>query len=141
MRFNFSLETLRKYRKSIEDQRRLELASLREKQFLEEEKLCEIRDAQRTLQRNFQDKKGKTKGYLLYLDDLSRQSATQRKMISKLNDEVIEARDNLVDASKSKKIIEKLRDKKYEQYNQYLNKQENKVLDEIVTTHFSRKDL
>ena len=141
MRFNFSLETLRKYRKSIEDQRRLELASLREKQFLEEEKLCEIRDTQRTLQRNFQDKNGKTKGYLLYLDDLSRQSIVQRKAISELSEKVIEARDNLVEASKSKKIIEKLRDQKYEQYRQYLVKQESKVLDDITTNRFSRKDV
>ncbi|MDQ1317304.1 MAG: flagellar protein FliJ [Candidatus Poribacteria bacterium] len=141
MRFKFSLETLQKYRKSIEDQRHLELASLREKQFLEEEKLCEIRDAQRTLQRNFQDKSGKTKGYLLYLDDLSRQSIVQRKTISELSEKVIEARDNLVEASKSKKIIEKLRDQKYEQYRQYQVKQESKVLDEIATNRFSRKDL
>ncbi|MDQ1327745.1 MAG: flagellar protein FliJ [Candidatus Poribacteria bacterium] len=141
MRFKFSLETLQKYRKSIEDQRHLELASLREKQFLEEEKLCEIRDAQRTLQRNFQDKSGKTKVYLLYLDDLSRQSIVQRKTISELSEKVIEARDNLVEASKSKKIIEKLRDQKYEQYRQYQVKQESKVLDEIATNRFSRKDL
>jgi flagellar protein FliJ len=141
LRFKFSLETLQKYRKSIEDQRHLELASLREKQFLEEEKLCEIRDAQRTLQRNFQDENGKTKGYLLYLDDLSRQSATQRKVISGLNEKVIEARDNLVEASKSKKIIEKLRDQKYEQYKQYQVKQESKVLDEITTNRFLRKDV
>ena len=141
MRFKFSLETLQKYRKSIEDQRRLELASLREKQFLEEEKLCEIRDTQRTLQRNFQDKNGKTKGYLLYLDDLSRQSIVQRKAISELSEKVIKARDNLIEASKSKKIIEKLRDQKYEQYRQYLVKQESKVLDEITTNRFSRKDV
>ena len=141
MRFKFSIETLQKYRKSTEDRRRLELASLREKQFLEEEKLCEIRDAQRILQRNFQDKNGKTKGYLLYLDDLSRQSIVQRKAIIELSEKVIEARDNLVEASKSKKIIEKLRDQKYEQYRQYLVKQESKVLDEITTNRFSRKDV
>ena len=141
MRFKFSLETLQKYRNSIEDQRRLELASLREKQFLEEEKLCEIRDAQRTLQSNFHDKSGKTEGYFLYLDDLSRQSIIQRKAISELSEKVIEARDNLVKASKSKKIIEKLRDQKYEQYSQYQVKQESKVLDEITTNRFSRKDL
>jgi flagellar FliJ protein len=136
LRFKFALETLLKYRKSIEDQCRIELASLREKQFREEEKLFKIRDAQRTMQSKLQEKKN----YLLYLDNLSQQSVIQRKVISELNNKVIEARDKLIEASRSKKIIEKLRDKKFKQYNQDLLKQENKVVNEIVTTRFARKD-
>lgn len=140
MQFNFSLETLRKYRKSIEDQRRIELVSLREKQSLEEEKLCQIRDTQRAIQHNLRDRIEETKGYLTYLDDLSRQSIIQRNVISELDYKVNEARDNLIESSKQKKIIDKLRDKKYKQYIKDLNRQENKTLDEIVTTRFSGKD-
>jgi len=140
LQFNFSLETLRKYRKSIEDQRRIELVSLREKQSLEEEKLCQIRDTQRAIQHNLRDRIEETKGYLTYLDDLSRQSIIQRNVISELDYKVNEARDNLIESSKQKKIIDKLRDKKYKQYIKDLNRQENKTLDEIVTTRFSGKD-
>jgi len=87
-----------------------------------------------------QSKLQEKKNYLLYLDNLSQQSVIQRKVISELNNKVIEARDKLIEASRSKKIIEKLRDKKFKQYNQDLLKQENKVVNEIVTTRFARKD-
>ena len=62
------------------------------------------------------------------LDNLSQQSVIQRKFISELNNKVIKARDKLIKASRSKMIIEKLQDKKFEQYNQDLLKQENKVV-------------
>ena len=136
MRFKFGLETLLKYRKSIEDQYRTELASLREKELVEEEKLFDIREIQRISQKNLQ---GKMKGHLLSLEELSRQSVIQRTILNDLNNEIAEKREQLIDTSKSRKIIEKLREKKFDEYKQSLNIQENKDIDETVTNRFLRK--
>ncbi|MGB9595377.1 MAG: flagellar FliJ family protein [Candidatus Poribacteria bacterium] len=137
MRFKFRLETLLKYRKSIEDQYRMELASLKEKQLLEEEKMFDIRENQRILQNNLQNN---SRNSLLYLEELSRQSIVQRKILSELNQEITEKRNRLIDVSKSRKIIEKLKEKKLDEYKQNLNIKENKAVDELVTNRFLRKD-
>ena len=137
MRFKFGLETLLKYRKSIEDQYRMELASLREKQLLEEEKMFDIRGTQRILQSNLKDK---NQASLPYLEELSRQSIIQRKILNDLDQEITEKRDKLIDASKSRRIIEKLREKKFDEYKHDLNIKENKAIDELVTNRFLRKD-
>ncbi|HGE69604.1 TPA: hypothetical protein ENX78_02135 [Candidatus Poribacteria bacterium] len=137
MRFKFGLETLLKYRKSIEDQYRMELASLREKQLLEEEKMFDIRETQRILQGNLKDK---NRVSLSYLEELSRQSIIQRKILNDLDQEITKKRDKLIDASKSRRIIEKLREKKLDEYKHDLNIKENKAIDELVTNRFLRKD-
>jgi flagellar protein FliJ len=137
MRFKFGLEALLKYRKSIEDQYYTELASLREKELVEEEKLFDIRETQRISQKGLQ---GKMKGSLLSLEELSRQSVAQRGILNDLNNKVAEKREQLTDASKSRKIIEKLREKKLDEYKQSVNIQENKDIDETVTNRFLRKD-
>ncbi len=137
MRFKFGLEALLKYRKSIEDQYRMELATLREKQLLEEEKMFYIRENQRVLQNNLRNK---NQNSLLYLEDLSRQSIAQRKILNKLDQEITGKRNMLIDASKSRKIIEKLKERKLDEYNQELKAKENKVIDDLVTNRFSRKD-
>lgn len=137
MKFKFGLETLLKYRKSIEDQYRIELASLREKQLLEEEKMFDIRESQRMLQNNLQNN---SRNSLLYLEELSRQSIIQRRILSELDKDITEKRNRLVDASKSRKIIEKLKEKKFDEYRQYLDIKENKAIDELITNRFLRKD-
>lgn len=137
MKFKFGLETLLKYRKTIEDQYRMELASLREKQLFEQEKMFDIRESQRMLQKNIQNNSPNS---LLYLEELSRQSIVQRKILSKLDQEITEKRNKLIDASKSRKMIEKLKEKKLDEYKQDLNIKENKAIDELTTNRFLRKD-
>lgn len=134
------LGTLLKYRKSIEDQSKIELANLMNKQKKEEEKLDDIRDAQRLAQNELKLNHQKSGAYLIYMDDLSKQSAEQKNAIKKINNEVIEKREQVIEISKARKIIEKVQEKRLEQYKQHLLKQESKMLDEIATNKFSRKD-
>lgn len=132
------LETLLKYRKSVEEQHRIELANLMAKEIKEREKLDGIREAQRLVQKELKAKK--SGAYLMYIDDLSRRSVDQKRAIHEINVEVVGKRDQVVEASKSRKTIEKVQDKRFEQYRQYLLKQESKALDEVATNRFSRKE-
>ncbi|MGQ9610478.1 MAG: hypothetical protein ACUVWN_14355, partial [bacterium] len=58
MRNQFRLESLLNYRKSIEEKLQNQLAVLREKRFMEEEKLSRIKDTQRSILENFHGKIG-----------------------------------------------------------------------------------
>ena len=138
MRRRFRLAQLLKYRKLIEDQRRTALAMIKEKQYREEEKLFHIQEAQRAYQQQLQNTQGKTSLHLSYMDALSQDKFFQRKTLQKLHGQALKATDELVEASKSRKTVEKLRDKEMEQHKQYMIQRERKELDEFTAGRFVR---
>lgn len=69
MRNQFRLESLLKYRKSVEEKIQIELAMLREKQFSEEEKLSKIKGIQRSILKRSQDNKMDDIAYLELLSN------------------------------------------------------------------------
>jgi len=129
---------LLKYRKSIEDERRTALAVIKEKQYKEEEKLFHTQETQRAYQKQLQDTQDETPLHPLYLEALARDALAQRKTLQQINGQVLKATDEVIEASKSRKTVEKLRDKKMEQYRQYMLQQERKYLDEIAAGRFIR---
>lgn len=73
------------------------------------------------------------------MDELSKQSFFQKNAIKEIQIEVNEKREQLMKASIDKKIIEKLKDKKFSQHKQNMIKNENKILDEIAANRFQKK--
>ena len=138
MRRRLRLAQLLKYRKSIEDQRQTALALIKEKRYREEEKLFHTREAQRAYQRELQDTQSEASFHLSYLNSLSQDTFSQKRMIQDLQGQILKATDDLVEASKSRKTIEKLRDREIERHKQYLLKQERKYLDELAADRFIR---
>jgi len=138
MRRRLRLAQLLKYRKSIEDQRQIALALIKEKRYREEEKLFHTREAQRSYQKELQNTHGEASLYLPYLNSLSQNAFSQKRMLQDLQGQVLEATDELVEASKSRKTVEKLRDRERERYKQYLLEQERKYLDELAADRFIR---
>lgn len=134
------LKTLLKYRKSIEEKRKIELTNLIDKERIENEKLNDIKESQRLLQRELHTNKERSSAYIAYLDNLSEQFIIKKSTIAEIKDKITTKREQVIEASMAKKIIEKVHDKRIEQYNQFLNKQEGKMLDEIATNRFTRKD-
>ena len=127
-----------KYRKAIEDQRRIELAQIREKQYGEEEKMSRLREAQRSCQELLQIQEDGTALSLSCLDALSYEAFSRKKVLLKLEEEALKARTELLEASKSRKIVEKLRDRELERYQQRMLQAERKFLDEIAMGRFIR---
>jgi flagellar FliJ protein len=138
MRHKFRLAQLLKYRKSIEDQRRAILAMIEEKQFRQREKLFHLREAQRDCQRQLQSKQGETSLQISCLEALSHESLSRRKQLQELQTEILKAREELVEASKSRKIVEKLRDRELKRYKESMLQSERKYLDEVAAIRFSR---
>lgn len=141
MRHRFRLTQLLKYRKLIEDQQRTALAMIKEKQYRGEEKLFHIQEAQRSYQKELQNTQGKMSLHLSYMDALSQDKFLQRKTLQELHGQALKATDELVEASKSRKTVEKLRDKEMERHKQYMIQQERKELDELAASRFVRMNL
>jgi flagellar FliJ protein len=129
------LQGIARIRKSIEDQCHVELSIIREKQYIEKGKLYHLREAQRSNQREFQENQGKFRNTALYLSQLeilSQKSLYQRRLLQELEKEAMKAKEELLEASKSRKTVEKLLDRERQQQMQSILKQEGKFLDDIA---------
>lgn len=140
MKQGFRLAPLLKYRKSIEDQRHIALATIREKQYREEEKMSHLREAQRECQKQLQSKEGGTSLQLSCLNALSQKAFSRKKTLRELEVEALKAQEELLEASKSRKTLEKLRDRDVKRYKEYISREEQKYLDEIAAGRFIRMD-
>ena len=144
------MDQLLKYRKSIEDQHRIALATIEEKRYREEEKLFRLQEAQRACQRQLQSRQAEQTSNLSHagsslhiscLEALSQESYIQKKTLLELSEKAQKAREELIEASKSRKIVEKLHNKELERYKQNILEQERKYLDEIAANRFVRNGL
>ncbi len=102
----------------MEDQQRMELAMIREKQFGEEEKMSRSREAQRECQKQLQSKDGGSALQLSCLSALSQDVFSRKGTLQELQKEALEAQEELTKVSRSRKIVEKLRDRDFERYRQ-----------------------
>ncbi len=94
-----------------------------------------LREAQRANQRNFQENQGKFRNTALYLSQLeilSQKSLYQRKLLQELEKEAMKAKEELLEASKSRKTVEKLLHRERQQQMQSILKHERKFLDDIA---------
>jgi len=125
----------------LEDQRRVELAQLREKEYMAVEKLSSLRTEKKRSQSQLGKNKGNTALYLLYLDNLSERLSSQSILIKELRVEIEEARQLLLQSSKSRKVVEKLLDREIKNYMQNMIIQERKHLDEITSIRFMKSNI
>jgi flagellar FliJ protein len=75
----------------------------------------------------------------LFLQNLSGKIENQNRVVSKANMKVEDVRKKLTQASKEKKIIEKHKEKKHEEWKEEFKKWENKLMDEIAGQIFNRQ--
>jgi len=138
MRREVKFAQLVKYRKSLEDQRRIALAVIEEKQYREKEKLFHLRESQRAYQELLGQDGASV--YLGTLDSLAHEALTCRRVLRELQKELLEARNELIESSKARKTIEKLRDREIVRQKQLVARQERKELDEIAAGRFVRME-
>ena len=137
-RFSFRLQTVANLREKEENLRKEELAEARRHLLTEEEHLSNLYEKKRLYQSQLffsQGEKLDLPGIALlyaYLDDLERQITLQGKRVEQAEAEVENRRQILVKASQNRKILEKLREKRYLDYRHEANRQEQIFLDEIA---------
>lgn len=144
-KFIFNLETLLKYREDIEQKERDELSRLFYKYQLElnnrdalaarrQETMVELakKQAEKVAQKELI-------WFFLYLDRLSHEREECEKRISRLDLEIQAQKQVVIEASKKRKTLASMKNKKAKEYAAAVEKQEQKDVDELVVTRFAAK--
>ncbi|NLW47797.1 MAG: flagellar export protein FliJ [Firmicutes bacterium] len=143
-KFKFKLETVLKIKIRIEDLRKIELreAELRsEKARIE---LCRWQDEVEANIRFYREKfqlrfiPEEANDYHRYLIWLNRQVDLAMLKLQECQREVAQCRQRLIEASKEKKVLEKLKEKAYRAYQAEQLNAEIKFLDELGTGRYIR---
>ncbi|SDZ02782.1 flagellar FliJ protein [Proteiniborus ethanoligenes] len=143
-KFNFRLNKVLEYRESIENINKSEYGKAKKKLDDETEILEEIisykdsinleRDklASKTTIRNF-------KNYDLYLKSIKEKLIEQSNIVEAAQTNAEVARNKLINSSVDKKILENLRKRDFDNYLYQVKKQEEKIIDQIVSYKSSVK--
>jgi len=145
MKFVFKFEKLLKIREFEKDKVENQLAKLQFELNKEQQKL---KDLYLMLREYNLKLKNSLKGNLnineinsvrYYLEKIDKEIDIQKKIIIQINNEVSTKKKQLIRAVQKVKILDKLREKKYESYLKKMDYIESNVLDEIGTNQYYRK--
>lgn len=144
--FSFPFQFLLKYRERKEDRLRKELAQIKRKLEKERANLAQLEmdsmTNMRELGEKHQSKEIETAlvlSYYSYLNNLFDQIKKQSKIVSDVSQEMEEKRKVVIEASKEKKIIKKLKERKWSEFVHQREKAEQDFIDEIALTNFRSK--
>lgn len=134
--FYFKLQTLLDYKKQLEKKQTLEFATIKRCLDHEKEALKKVKQARTDLTAKL-EKMGKgalctadISVYLSYIHHMKEREDRQKEVVGKIEKELEAQRRKLINASRKRKIIETVRDKKLEEYRLDLICREQKELDE-----------
>jgi flagellar FliJ protein len=135
--FKFRFGALLKYRKRIFDRLSLELAELRRDMLKRQAELSELQRRHSTCTADLATRvAGKVDPELVmmyhrYLDLLSGRMQHVGEEITRLNSDVLDKTDQIIAASKKKKIVEKIRERDMFTFSKLVADTERKILDEV----------
>lgn len=141
-KFRYRLEPILKIRSHVEKQRQKDHASALQQVYRQKEHLSEI-DKEKT--RTFELQRTRLQGPIRthqllaasrYLVRLKRDTMTGTELLKGLERETERKRQLLVQASRERKIYEKLRERRQTKFNNDVEQQERKALDELAVVTF-----
>lgn len=139
-KFRFSLETVLDYKQEVLSALQTEHAAILARVHAQEELLEELENYYRELDAEFTERKleGITildaMQYEQYLRATERQIEEAVEILERLRAEAEAKRLEVVEAKKDTSSIEKLREKKLDSYNKAVQKSEELIIEEFVTT-------
>lgn len=143
-KFKFRFQKILEYKQTIEDLKRAEYNSEVQALNKEKEKLNELFEKSKTL--NDERNKSTTattvkdlKLYNEYLTKLNEKIQEQMQITYSKERDVAIAKEILIKSVQEKKTFEKLKAKDYDQYNFEIKKEEEKIVDQIVSFNNSTK--
>jgi len=141
-KFIFKLQSVLNLRKQKEDSIKNELAAAMRKLEAEKRKLSELENALEDTVREFNKKAKKATVHELikfngYLSLLNSRIKSQKENVNNAAKYVDKVREELVKAMKDRKILEKLKDRQYEDFLLEQKKLEQKTNDEIVSFNYN----
>lgn len=136
--YNFKLEKVLNYRKDIETIKKGVLGNINNKLNAEEEKLINYNDYKDELlnEKNKIQKKTDIRSLMLYnshLEIISKDIKKQEGLISDLNIELDNAKEELLEAVKEKKTLEKLKENHYTEFKIESERKQEKIIDNNIS--------
>ncbi len=138
-KFTFKFQSLLSLREQLERQKQEVFAKAQRKLRTEEEKLYSL-ERTKTLvaQKYTSDASSGTKVYKLaelgvFLSHMQKEITWQKETVKKEKENVDKVREELLQAMKDRKILEKLKEKRYDEYLIESKAEEQKVNDQIVS--------
>ncbi|WP_353095310.1 flagellar export protein FliJ [Tissierella praeacuta] len=138
MGYSFRLEKVLNYKENIENLKKAEYGDVNKRLNDEEEKLLNysIHKEDLLVRKNESTKNisaGNLKLYNNYLQDISSNIKKQENIISDIKEELEKTKEELIIAVREKKVFEKLKENDYNEFLCEAKKNEDKIIDGIVT--------
>ncbi len=139
-KFRFSLETVLEYKQQVLETLQTEHGAILARVREQEQHIEELEAAYRALSHEFNRRKAEgltildAIKYEQYLRSSERQIEEAYEHLRQLQKQAEKKRAEVVEAKKETSSIEKLREKKLEGYNKAIQKSEEALIDEFVTT-------
>jgi len=136
------LDTVLRHRKLLEDQKKVALAEVAR---IHQRELAQLESIRKSRNKYAEELWERQKNgvsinevllYIPYLKSLEQREQAQMEITDKASQKEALARQELIEASKQYKIIEKLKDNLQQEYEEELRIAERKFLDEIATNRF-----
>jgi len=146
-KFKFKLQPVLEHRQKKEDIFKKELAEVKKR--FESEKLLleELKQKLFDLQSELREKQKSSfeisdiAAYSSYIDRVEGEIELKIIKLTEIAEDVKKAQKRLLEASKDKKILEKLHERKYEEFQKELERIEQGLIDELATIRHGRKQL
>lgn len=145
--YHYKLQAVLDYRKMIEDHLKKELSEIREKIALEEDLLNALkRKEMKTIRALKKEQDSGISSYQVvayhtYLDRLLKRMAEKQALVDELRTEETRKHENVLEAVKKRKMLDRLKSKGVDRYRQMILDQETKFIDEIAVNQFARKSI
>lgn len=137
-KFVFHLEGLLRQRKTVMEQRQRELALVQQQMTALDAQLRALDASMRATERDMRENRliGKLDLAFLaahrrYAIDMQRRAVAIARKMADVQVLIDQAKRNLLEATKQKKIVEKLRERQFERWREALNRREAAEIDEI----------
>jgi flagellar FliJ protein len=143
--FKSPLEPVLKHRKFIEENLQKELAAIEKSLVIETQKLQEYRSSicQLSADLKQRQKEGSPVSeiflFLGFIEQQSKDIRNQEKHVSEIRKRMELKRRDLVEATKKRRTLEKLKEKQLRSHKQVLQKKEQVFLDEMGISQFNKK--
>lgn len=145
-KFKYDLQAVLKVREIKEKKEQEKFAEKNREYLIEKEKEELIEKEKRNKEQELRDifKKGPIANFdkiirrRAHIDVLKDDLAAQVEKVIEANKKLDEQRARLIDSMKNKKVMQKHREKKLEEYNKLMQSLEMKFMDEIATQRFGR---
>ena len=144
-KFSFGLETLLRYRKSLEEKELEELSRIQASVQRERERAEELRTKARETSIEAARRRGEFAQeeelvwYYRYLDRLETEIQKSQERLASLEQEIQKKRAEVIEASKKKKILDTLKGRKEKEFISALDRQEEQEVGDLVVTRFPRE--